>query len=104
MVKFSVLVQQTCVLYTKKLFHTLSVLEKRPKNVLKTSQSDSRSMTSLGRPQGVNLIIIHKIGFQGNFSVFLDAKCRSDIAEPDKVKNLLRPILVLLRSGTSRPK
>ena len=59
------------MLYTKKLFHTLSVFEKRPKNVLKTSQSDSRSMTSLGRPQGVNLIIIHEIGFQGNFLYFL---------------------------------
>ena len=41
----------------------LSVLEKRPKNALKRSQSDTWSMTFLGRPQDVNLIIIHKIDF-----------------------------------------
>ena len=50
------------------LFHILSVLEKRPKNVLKASQSDtcsvtSCSVTSLGRCEDVNLIIIHEIGF-----------------------------------------
>ena len=34
-------------------------VEKRPKNVLRTSQSDTRSVTSLWR----HLIIINKIGF-----------------------------------------
>ena len=54
-----------CVLTTKKLViaYILSVLEKRPKNVLKTSQSDIHSVTFLEHPQDVNLIIIRKIGF-----------------------------------------
>ena len=62
---FSFLVHQMCVLDTEKLvtLHILSVLEKRPKNVLKTSKSDTRSATSFGRLQEVNLIIIQKIGF-----------------------------------------
>ena len=49
-VKCLILAHQICVLDTKKLF-------------LKTPQSDTRSVMSLGRPQDVNLIIIHKIGF-----------------------------------------
>ena len=72
-------------------------------NVLKTFQSDTYSKTSLGRPQEINLNIFHKIGFYGNFLVFLDAKYIPDIVEPKLVKNLIRPILVLLCSGTSRP-
>ena len=36
--------------------------------------------------------------------MFPDATCRSDIAEPKEVANLIRLILVLLWSGTSRPK
>ena len=64
MVKFSVLVYQMCVLDTKKLVISYSfILEKRPKYVLKTFQSDTSSVTSLERPQDVNLIIIHEIGF-----------------------------------------
>ena len=59
------------------------------------SQSDTRSMTSFGRPQDVNLIIIHKIGFSGEISVYSDAKCRSDIKQPKQVKNLISPILDL---------
>ena len=35
-------------------------MEKRPKNVLKTSQSDIHSVASLGRSQDVNLIITYK--------------------------------------------
>ena len=64
MVIFSVLVHQICVLSTDKvLLHILSVLEKRHhKNVPKSSQKDPLSVTSLGRPQDVNLIIDHKIG------------------------------------------
>ena len=64
MVIFSVLVHQICVLSTNKvLLHILSVLEKRHhKNVPKSSQKDPLSVTSLGRPQDVNLIIDHKIG------------------------------------------
>ena len=58
-------------------------LYERPKNVLKTSQSDTRSMTYLGRPQDVNLIIIHKRDFKETFSIFPDAKRISDIAEPN---------------------
>ena len=50
-----------CIRYSKVSYFIF--LEKRPKNVLKTSQSDTRSVTSLGRPQDVDLIIIHKIGF-----------------------------------------
>ena len=38
-------IHQTCVFYIKKLFiAVLSVLVKRPKNVLKASQSDIRSV------------------------------------------------------------
>ena len=40
------------------------------------------SVTSLGRPQDVNLNIFHKIGFYGKFSIFLGAKCMPYIAEP----------------------
>ena len=43
-------------------------------------------MTSLGRPQDVNLIIIHEIGFYGNFSIFRGSKYISDIEEPKQVK------------------
>ena len=56
-----------CVLKTKKLFHNLSVLEKHPNNVLKTSQMIIRSAQSLGRPQEVNLIIIQKLNLQKFF-------------------------------------
>ena len=52
-------------------------------------------MTSFGRPQDVNLIIIHKIGFSGEISIYSDAKCRSDIKQPKQVKNLISPILDL---------
>ena len=55
-------------------------------NVLKTSQSDICRVTSLGRPQQVNLNIFNKMAFYGNFSVFSDAKCIPDIAEPNKLK------------------
>ena len=105
MVIFSVLVHQ-CVyqILKSQLLHIPSVFEKRPEKVQQTSQSDTCSVTSMGRPQDVNLNIFHKIGFQGNFSKFPDAKCISDIAEPKYVKNLIRPILVLLWSGTSRVK
>ena len=71
-------------------------------SVLKTSQSDTCSITSSGRPRDVNLNIFHKIGFSGNFSIFHDAKSIPDIFR--YVKNLRRPILVPLWSRTSRPK
>ena len=51
-------------------------------NILKTSQSDICRVTSLGRPQHVNLNIFNKIAFYGNFSIFSDAKCIPDITEP----------------------
>ena len=51
-------------------------------SVLKTFQSDTCSVTSVGRPQNIRLNIFHKIGFEGNFSVFSDAKCITYIAEP----------------------
>ena len=86
------------------LLPILLVLEKLPMNVLKTSQSDICSVTSLGHPQDVNLNIFHKIGFQGIFSIFPDTKGIPYIAEPKSLKNIKRTILVLLRSGTSRPK
>ena len=47
-------------------------------SILKSSQSDVRSVTSLGRPQDINLIKIHKIGFQENFSLLRGSKCISD--------------------------
>ena len=43
-------------------------------------------MTSLGRPQDVNLIIIHKIGFLGSFSIFRGSKYTSGIEELKQVK------------------
>ena len=51
-------------------------------NVLKTSQGDICRVTSLGRPQRVNLNIFNKIAFYGNFFIFSDAKCIPDITEP----------------------
>ena len=60
-------IHQTCVFYIKKLFiAVLSVLVKRPKNVLKTSQSD-------------DIIIIHNIGVYGIFTVFPDSKCNQTL-------------------------
>ena len=104
-VTFSVLVHQMCHQIIKhQLLHIPSVLEKRPMNVLKTSQSNTCIVTSSGRPQDVNLETFHKKAFQGKFSIFPDAKCIPDNAEPKQVKNLIRPILVLLWFGTSRPK
>ena len=59
--KFSVSVYQICVLDTKKLVVAYSFsLGERLTNVLKTSQSDMRSVKLMGRPEDVNLIIIHK--------------------------------------------
>ena len=43
--------------------HIFSVLGKRPMNILKTSQGNNCSVTSLERPQEVKLNINHKIGF-----------------------------------------
>ena len=51
-------------------------------NVLKMSQSGICRVTSLERPQHVNLNIFNKIAFYGNFSIFSDATCIPDIAEP----------------------
>ena len=51
-------------------------------NVLKTSQSDTCSVTSLGRPQEVNLNIFHKIGFERSFSIFPDGKFIPYTEEP----------------------
>ena len=52
--------------------------------------------TSLGCTQDVNLTIIHKMSFQGFFLIFPDSNGISDIVLPKFVKNLIRPILVLL--------
>ena len=68
------------------------------------SQTDTCTVTSLGRPQGTNLNIFHKIGFYANFSIFPGAKCIPDIAEMKQVKNLTRLILAPLWSGISSPK
>ena len=72
------------VIFSPKVSHFIivSVLEKRPMNVLKTFQNDNCSMTSLGRPQDVNLNIFHKIGFEGKFSIFHDATCITYTEEP----------------------
>ena len=51
-------------------------------NILTTSQSDIFKVTSLGRPQHVSLNIFNKMAFYENFSMFSDAKCIPDIAEP----------------------
>ena len=85
--------------------------KKRP-DVLRTSSNGPickakgriRSGTSFGRTQDVSLTIIHKICFKGIFSVFPNFKCLSDNVLPNLVKNLIRPILVQLWSGTFRPK
>ena len=64
-VTFSALVHQMCALHTKKLVISYSFsFGKTPINVLKTSQSDTCSVLSLGRPQDVvNLNTFHKIAF-----------------------------------------
>ena len=51
-------------------------------NDLKTSQSDTCSVTSLGRPQEVNLNIFHQIGFERSFSMFSDSKFIPYTEEP----------------------
>ena len=51
-------------------------------NILTTFQSDIFKVTSLGRPQHVSLNIFNKMAFYENFSMFSDAKCIPDIAEP----------------------
>ena len=80
----------------------LSYLEKRLSNVLKMSQSDICSVTSVGRPQDVNLIIIHKVGFEENISLyFLVASVYQTLNSQNKFKNLARPILALSWSETS---
>ena len=42
--------------------HILSVLEERPKNVLKTCQSNTRSMASLGHPQDIIFQRLQDVG------------------------------------------
>ena len=44
------------------------------------------------------------MGFYGFFSIFPDSNFMSDIALPMQIKNMIRPILVLLWTGTSQPK
>ena len=56
---FSVLIHQMCVLDTKKLVITYS----SSFGETSSCQSDTCSVTSLGRPQDVNLTICHKIGY-----------------------------------------
>lgn len=41
--------------------HIPSALKKRPNNVIKAFQCDICAAMSLGRPQDLNLIVIHKI-------------------------------------------
>ena len=67
---------------TSKKLDNKAIWRIKTRNVLKTSQSDICRVTSLGRPQyGI-----------------------PDITEPKQVKNLIRPILVLIWSETTRPK
>lgn len=80
------------------------------KNVLKSLGSPSmvpyvtpRNESAVGRPKTYS-IIIHKMGFYDFFLIFLDSNCLSDIVLPSQVRNLILPILVLLRSEKSRPK
>ena len=40
--------------------HIPSALKKRPNNVIKAFQCDVCAVMSLGRPQDLNLIVIHK--------------------------------------------
>ena len=62
-------------------------------NALKTSQSDTSSVTSLGRSQDVNLNVFHKIGFYEKFSIVSDAKCIPDIAKKSSM-SYFGPIMV----------
>ena len=74
-IKYCKLLLNTIILNTKSLLlHDLSILEKRPENVLKTSQSDIHCVTSLGRHLDVNVTEIHEI------SLFPYFQCISDIA------------------------
>ena len=69
---FSLLVHQMYVFDTKTLVIAYSfILEKRPMNVLKMSKSDTCSMTYLGRPQDVNLIVFRKKRFLRKFFLYL---------------------------------
>ena len=62
---FLVLVHQMCVLDTKKLIvvDSFSFGETSYMNVIKTSKSNICSVTSVRRPQDLNLDNFHKIGF-----------------------------------------
>ena len=84
---FSVLVHQMCALDTKKsvIAHSFSFGE-RPMNVLKTSQSDTCSVTLLGRPQDVNLNIFHEIGFTEIFIYFLMPSAYRTLQSENKLK------------------
>ena len=52
-----------CEIHKSQLLHILTVLEKRPANVLKTSRKDFRSVTSSGRPQDVKFEPLVKMHF-----------------------------------------
>ena len=55
-------------------------------NVLKISQSDTCSVTSLGRPQDVNLNILHEIGFTEIFIYFLMPSVYQTLQSENKLK------------------
>ena len=55
-------------------------------NVMKTSQSDTWSVISLGRPQDVDLNIFHEIGFREMFVYFLMPSAYKTLQSQKKLK------------------
>ena len=98
---FSVLVHQMCALNTKKFVfaYSFSFGETSWKHLKMTPVRDV-----IGRPQDVNLIIIHKMVFREIFLYSVVQSIYQTLKSQNNLKNLIRPILVLLWSGTSRPK
>ena len=100
---FSVAFHQMCAWNIKKwvVVHFFSFGGKRTNNVLKTSQSEVRSMMSMGRYQDIDLIAIHKIGFcEIYFLYFLVPSVYHTFHCHNKFKHLMCSILVLEQNKT----
>ena len=83
----SVLLRQMCVLVTKILFTAYSFsLGQASSERPKTPKGNTPCVTSLGRPQDVNLIIIHKIFFRKIFLYFLMPSLYQTLRSLNKLK------------------
>ena len=58
------------------------VLRTSPYGPICNAKGRNDSRKSVGRPQDVNVTIIHKMGFYEIFNIFSDSKCISDTILP----------------------